>query len=527
MGFDYERLTTHCYLILAFSFLLSVGVMVLIMVTGGTPSVYMNLMYIPLALASTFSGRKRAFIFAVITGMMPWIVMAVSPYGLEPVKQLVTRPVSFMIISLVISSLSDFHRDRLIHEETYDAHTGLKKLQALKNSLKLNDSRSDLVMLTISNLQSIFTTFSYDFASDFIREFAHILKDRVKKYPGVEVYRLVENGFLIEVVCRQDCEGKRLESVLQDLLPIHKSIIDVDGVPVYVELKLGIATENQGKSPEESIKHASLALKSAQDSNRVSYRYEAELSERFLMQTFVLNHFRSAIGSRKLKLASQNIYTSRDKGLAAREFLIRWEHEEGRFISPAIFIPLIEKTDLIHDLTRFVIDEVLRYVSNRSAEERDVIASINFSSKDFSHANIEYLVRRIKESGVDPGRIQVEITEETLSQTAMLLSPIRSLKDSGVRIAIDDFGTGYSSYDLLAKLPIDVVKIDRSIVSSIDTEVRHKKLCENLVDYCTTFKIETVAEGVETESVAEACREIGIDYLQGFLFNRPQLIEQA
>ncbi len=519
-----EDASDHTCLMLSLCYVLAAFIMLLIVLTGGTPSVFMNLMYIPIALSSTYTGQRRALIFALLWGIIPAPLMLIVGFGMEPVKQLITRPVTFVIISIIISSLSDFHRDRLIYESTYDTHTGLKKLQALKDSLGSRNRQSDLVMISICNLPAIFNTFSYDFTSQFIREFASTLSTKIRRFPSVELYRLVENGFIVEVPSGPGESQELLDEVVRDLHSVHRSIIIVEEIPVYVELKLGIACRTLGKSPEQNIREASIALKYAQDSGVIDSYFDDELEERYLMQTYVLNNFRHALRNHELSLAAQEIYCSGDAALYSKELLIRWKTESGDFISPAIFVPLIEKTDLIHDLSRFVIDHALAYVKEEQMDTRGIITSINFSSKDFNHANLSYLIEQVKKFEIRKSMVQVEITEESLRETESLQKSIAALKEAGIRIVIDDFGTGYSSYDLLAKLTIDGVKIDRSIIRNIDTDERHRKLTENLVDFCHTFGISTVAEGVETEEVAQACRDAGIDFLQGFLFHRPKMI---
>ncbi len=519
-----RRATVRSHGILTLSSLLAAAVMLLILITGGTPSVYMNMMYIPIALVSTYSGKWRASIFSLFWGFIPIPMLLLWGYGIEPVKQIITRPATFIVLSLIIGSLSDFHRERLIKEETFDSLTGLKRLPVLVESLKESKGQKDLVLVNISNLRTITGIFSYEFSFDFIKAFTAILNTLPERYREVEVYRLVENGFLIEIPSEK---GKKspLDVIMEELRDIHTSIIDVNDVQVYIELRFGIVEKTCGAAPEECIKQASLALKYAQDNGLREFVYEKKLDENFSLQMYILNNFKEALKKGRIRLAYQNIYLNDGKTLHSREFLSRWVKDDGSLIPPAVFIPLIEQTDLIHLLTRRVIDCTLKFISSKMDEEKDVIASINFSSKDFNHANIDYLVKRIEETGIDPSIIQVEITEETLRNMQMLKDSVEKLKNAGVRIVIDDFGTGYSSYELLAKLSISGVKIDRSIIANIDKSFRYKKLCNNLADFCRTFHLTTVAEGVETESIADTCRDIGIDYLQGFLYSRPILIE--
>ncbi len=512
------------------SYMLASGVMLLILLSGGTPSVYMNLMYIPIALVSTFSGKKASALFSMIWGFAPIPLMLLWGYGLEPMKQIITRPVTFIIISIIISSLSDFHRERLAHEENYDKETGLKKLPLFIRSFNRGKGETDLILISITNLQTVTNLFSYEFSITFIREFTERLQRMMEDLKGVSFYRLIENGFLLEITYPPGSDASPLETVIRRLHTFHTATIDVGEVPVYIEICFGVKERAQGKTHEENLRQVSLAMRKAQEIGLTSYRYENILDEAFSQRIYVLNNFKDALANKRIRLAYQDIYTADGKKIHSREFLARWQKEDGSFIPPGIFIPIIEQTDLIHSLTRYVIDQVLEHIAQCtrcSEEEKKVISSINFSSKDFSHSNIEYLIRRVQETAVDPRTIQVEITEETLRNIQTLTTSVQSLRELGIRIVIDDFGTGYSSYVLLAQLLIDGVKIDRSIISRIDEDIRYKKLCMNLSEYCRSFHISTVAEGVETENIAVTCRNAGIDLLQGFLYSRPQLITES
>ncbi len=526
--FDHVTAEKRNFIVLSLSYVASVLVMFFVRYTGGTTYVYANLMYVPISIASYAGGKKYGVFHAVFSGLLlgPFMLLDASNHIMQKPINWVLRILIYAAMALIIGGLSDHDRKRMKHEATYDKLTGFKKPTVLVEALE-NNHKASLIMLTINNYRPIFNTFGYDFSSRYIKEFSRTLNKQLQKCKNVEVYRMIGSTFIIKILDTENTHDCSLKDIMQRLMIIHKSVIQVNGVPVYTELKFGVSKHDASLSPEARIKQTSLALNYAQDADLDYYLFESFLDTKYSEQAYILSHFKSAIKNRELKLASQNIYDIDGKKMHAREFLVRWESSDGKSISPATFVPLIEKTDLIHDLTKFVIDEVVGYVSYMHPSEKNIIASINFSSKDFNHSNIEYLVERITESGIDAKTIQVEITEESLVLNQSMLNEIERLKSSGVRIVIDDFGIGYSSYDLLGNLPIDGIKIDQSLIRNIDKNPRHKMLCKCLVDFCKPFNIDTVAEGVETESIAEACRDIGIDYLQGYLLSRPQLLDES
>ena len=139
--------------------------------------------------------------------------------------------------------------------------------------------------------------------------------------------------------------------------------------------------------------------------------------------------------------------------------------------------------------------------------------------------NVYYLIDRIKENGLDSSKIKVEITEQVLLNKDNAIKYINKLKDHGIIIAMDDFGSGYSSYEQIGEVPIDIVKIDKSIISKICESKLSRSIAESIVYFCRNNNLETIAEGVETEEVAKVCKEIGIDYLQGYYYHKPTIME--
>jgi EAL domain-containing protein (putative c-di-GMP-specific phosphodiesterase class I) len=235
---------------------------------------------------------------------------------------------------------------------------------------------------------------------------------------------------------------------------------------------------------------------------------------------------KQAIEAGGLTVAYQPIVDLATRRTVGVEALARWHHPMRGEIPPTQFIPLAEAAELIVPLGRWILREACRTVQAlRAAPEGpdDLHVSVNISPRQLLHDSIVADVRAaLADSGLEPASLTLEITEGVLVEKAgPSLAALEGLKSLGVRIAIDDFGTGYSSLSYLSRLPIDVLKIDRSFVADIGTSRQAAALVRSIVKIGQTLELETIAEGVETEPQLDRLRRLGAKFGQGYLFARP------
>ncbi|GAA3343793.1 hypothetical protein GCM10020358_44400 [Amorphoplanes nipponensis] len=208
------------------------------------------------------------------------------------------------------------------------------------------------------------------------------------------------------------------------------------------------------------------------------------------------------------------------------EALVRWQHPERGLLGPDTFIPLAEETGLIVPLGHWVLAESCRQVAAWHREVPDagrLRVSINLSARQFQHAGLVGDVAAVlRESGIDPGRVVLEITESLLMRdTDATISTLHELRALGVHIAIDDFGTGYSSLSYLRRFPIDILKIDKAFIDRIATDPDDATLAEAVVQLGRALRLQTVAEGIESLDQHSLLSALGCTYGQGYLFARP------
>jgi EAL domain-containing protein (putative c-di-GMP-specific phosphodiesterase class I) len=238
---------------------------------------------------------------------------------------------------------------------------------------------------------------------------------------------------------------------------------------------------------------------------------------------------RDALRQEQFELHYQPILELAGGRLAGFEALIRWRHQERGWIPPMVFIPTAEASGLIVPIGRWTLRRACGALKRIAAATSDrpnaflPFVSVNLSGRDFYDGSFVVEVERVvDETGIDPRKIKLEITETLLMrQPEQAAAALQACRRMGLRIAIDDFGTGYSSLSYLHQFPIDTLKIDRSFVSSMQASEQHHQIVRSIIHLARELGIEVIAEGIERPDQAALLRELGCDLGQGFLFAKP------
>lgn len=262
--------------------------------------------------------------------------------------------------------------------------------------------------------------------------------------------------------------------------------------------------------------------------DKIQY-FEGAILEEFLQTVTIQTKLREVVFEQNFTMHFQPQYYTGGKKLRGVEALIRWKDNKGDMISPAVFIPIAEKNGTIVPIGNWVIEKSVQdYVEWRSKYPYPLILSINVSSvqckqKDF----IDSLMQILEKYDVSPGDIEIEITETILIEDFDYISKrLSELREIGVKISLDDFGTGFSSLSYLKGLPIDTLKIDKTFVDTLLTDVNTKIITESIVLMVKRLGYETIAEGVETEAQFEYLKGLGCDTIQGYYLGRPMPAEE-
>jgi diguanylate cyclase len=241
------------------------------------------------------------------------------------------------------------------------------------------------------------------------------------------------------------------------------------------------------------------------------------------------SQLREAINQRALDVRYQPLLHVQSNKIAGYEALVRWNHPERGAISPLEFVALAEETALIVEVGEYVFDEacaaVKRFIEH-DANPKPFIA-VNVSARQLSHPGlIERIVERVDAAGVPQGSLKVEITESQALNYEMVDKVISLCHRHGIKVALDDFGTGYSHLTHLHKLAFDTMKVDQAFTRSMLEHPRSMAIVKAIVAMGKAIDADIVVEGIETEAMLQALRDLGCDYAQGYLIGKPQTLEE-
>jgi EAL domain-containing protein (putative c-di-GMP-specific phosphodiesterase class I) len=283
---------------------------------------------------------------------------------------------------------------------------------------------------------------------------------------------------------------------------------------------------------EELMRRADIAM----------YRSKREGKDRPEIFSSPMNHslerleleetVRGAIGREEFRVYYQPQVLVSTGQTVGFEALLRWEHPERGSLAPSEFIPLAEETGLIIPLGRWVLAEAcrqLRIFREQIPPEAPLRMFVNLSARQFRHPElVEEVSAALTETGMDPHDLALEITESVMMQErSTALDILRALKDLGLTLVMDDFGTGYSSINYLKSFPVDILKIDRSMVEGIDEDPENRAIVSATTRLAHALGLEVVAEGVQTAGELDELRSMGCDFAQGYYWQRPCSAEKT
>lgn len=297
------------------------------------------------------------------------------------------------------------------------------------------------------------------------------------------------------------------------------------GKEVFVSASIGISRTSRGETSDELVRNADVAMYVAKTRGKGTHvMFEPEMHTAALERLVVEADLRAAIEREEFLLQYQPIVQLSTGEIIGAEALVRWTCRERGTVPPAVFIPIAEETGLIVQIGRLVLRRACRMAAQWEAERGyPMRITVNLSGRQLQETVIIDDVRAaLEESGLDPSHLVLEITESMLMHnTEMSMSRLTALKALGVSLAIDDFGTGYSSLSYLQRYPIDILKIDKAFVDVIDKGGEGPVLASAIVALGETLRMNTVAEGIETEAQRGQLLQLGCELGQGFLFAPP------
>jgi diguanylate cyclase (GGDEF)-like protein len=473
---------------------------------------------------------------AVIRG--PLASGGVSPNAQALVLSLAGTLVSVLLFSLIVVltrsrehalGMVDEKTGQLRHQALHDALTGLpNRVLALDRAEQMlaRARRQHLpvaaLYLDIDGFKQVNDSFGHAVGDDLLRTIASRLTSVIRDSDtaarlGGDEFVILLDGSTLDV--DPEMVAERLREVLREPYELDSQI----GRPLSVTASIGIALGERA-SADELLRDADLALYEAKATGKDSCvlfdsHMQTAARERLALQMDLAE----ALEHKELYLLYQPTFDLSSVCVVGVEALIRWRHPTRGVVSPEEFIPIAEQSGLIVPIGRWVLEQACHQAAIWHSNGHEIGVAVNVSARQLDDDHLIEAVRRtLRDSGLDPAALTLEVTETTLMLDADATARrLALLKQLGVRIAIDDFGTGYSSLAYLRQFPADVLKIDRSFVGGIATSTESAALIHTLVQLGKTLHIETLAEGIESHAQLETLRREGCDHGQGFLFSRP------
>jgi len=433
---------------------------------------------------------------------------------------------------LVIKDISkEYEQAERIYKTAYeDSLTGLMNRLALVEFVEKYNRKyeqSCILILDIDNFRFINDSFGYEIGDRLLKKVGRSLATSRNEHIKA-VARLSSNDFALYL--NTSVDGQQLFNEIQR----EFSQYTLDDIEIKLNYSAGLAYyTGSDQSADGVIKKAEIAMYKAKEWGKKGICvFSDDLNEEINRHMDIMNELEDAISSKEFSLNFQPKIDSKSNRLIGFESLIRWRSPRLGFIPPDEFIPLAEKSGLIHLLGEFVIRESCRFLKKISKfidENEDFRISINVSAVQLLNSGFySSFFRILDEIGVPPYMVGLEVTETAVMENMeFVCHQLDQFRAKGVRIYLDDFGTGYSSLNYLTMLPIDVLKIDKTFIDNITRDRRQHQVVKLIISLAEIFSLITIAEGVETEEQLGVLKDLDCHIFQGYFFSKPMTEEDA
>ena len=438
---------------------------------------------------------------------------------------------SLLLLPLVLVTATFVYRSSRAalmseHEANHDALTALLNRRAFDELLTscFDNARMDalfaVALIDLNGFKSINDRLGHHVGDHVLQEVGRRLVEA--RRPNMIAARLGGDEFAV-LFTHVDSEADALELGWE----LHRLLAQdsvINGYPLAIGGSVGVAiAPDHGDNPELLLRNADVAMYKAKRGKTCVELFSREGEHRDVGRLQLLSDLPAALRDEQLVVHYQPQLDITTGDLVAIEALIRWQHPVLGLIPPGEFMPVAEHTEMMDEITLYVLDRALATCGRFRARGHHLRVAVNASAQNlrnlrFPEAVFDALVR----AGLPTSALELDLTENTvLAEPARVRSVLDQLSDAGVRLALDDFGTGYSSISNLRDLPIDVIKIDRSFVRDLATDADDQRIVRSLIDLAHGLRLEVASEGVEDAEVLELLAQYGSDSAQGYLLAYP------
>ena len=439
--------------------------------------------------------------------------------------------VGVLLKRLTLEQELEHKNEQLLHLASYDSLTGLPNRLLFKEKLEASIARASkfkkqigLLFLDLDGFKLINDSLGHSAGDSLLIEVAERLKNAV--HEGGTVSRLGGDEFTLvlnDITCAEDAS-----TVAQRVITCLAEPFSFGERKVHVGASIGITVfPEDGTTAENLIKNADTAMYAAKNQGKNRYHYFKAQMNTLIQERLELEYdMRQGLARDEFSLHYQPRIDLSSGHIVSVEALARWNHPKRGFVSPGVFIPLAEKSDLILRLGQQVLLQACQQAKIWQASGHDIGVAVNLSVKQLQRASITQEIRAVlSQTGLRPDLLELEITESAaMTNVEENIAKLDELRQLGIAIAIDDFGTGYSSLNYLKRLPVTSLKIDQSFVRDIgasnhqDTDAA---IVRAVIALGKSLNYTLVAEGIETSEQLEFLKTLKCDEGQGYLFCKP------
>ncbi|SHF44758.1 diguanylate cyclase (GGDEF) domain-containing protein [Caloramator proteoclasticus DSM 10124] len=383
------------------------------------------------------------------------------------------------------------------------------------------ENKGCLLLLDLDNFKNVNDTLGHIYGDNVLVDISNIFKDIETIYDGLRFYRMAGDEF---IAIYKFTDYTKIEELVNEIKDRVSDFAINKGLNISTSIGIALYPRD-GQSIEHLLMKADMAMYEAKENGKNTYVYfDTKMQEAVKEKTYIENKLIDALKTNNFQILYQPIYDIKTGEVVSFEALLRIKDSN---ISPAKFIPIAEKSNLIVDIGNWVIENVLSQIRewlNRGINVKPV--SINISVKQFLDGTFLDLIKEyLDENNIYRDLIQLEITESLLlEKNEHTIQKLKTIKDLGIKLILDDFGTGYSSLSYLTYIPVDRVKLDKSLNDRFVNKYNIETI-KNIIGLIKSLDLTVTAEGIETMEQVEILRQIGCDYVQGYVFSKPLIAE--
>jgi diguanylate cyclase (GGDEF)-like protein len=413
------------------------------------------------------------------------------------------------------------------HQALHDALTGLHNRSYFRERVeqavvhgKAGGERTCLMLIDLDRFKEVNDTLGHHNGDQLLRQIGTRLKNELRESDTVARLGGDEFGVLL----RNVADTTQVVRTAERILTCLKQPLFFMGLTLDVGASIGISLfPDHARDVDALLQRADVAMYVAKETHSGYEFYTADRDQNSLRRLALGSELSKAIQNKEVILYYQPKADMRTGRIIGVEALARWKHAYRGIVPPDEFIPLAEQTQLIRPLTINLLDEALRQCAIWNKKGLNLKVAVNLSSRNLLDLTLpEEVARLLNKWQVDPGLLELEITESTImSDARRALTVLSTLNSMGVGLAIDDFGTGFSSLSYLKRLPVKEIKMDKSFVMKMAMDENDAAIVRSTIDLSHNLGLRVVAEGVETEAIWNQLTKLGCDLAQGYYLNRP------